>query len=342
MKSNPFTAAIVQAAPQYLDLEASVTKAIDLIQQAALSGAKLIAFPELWLPGYPWWIWLGSPAWVAQRGFSAVYRRQAFSYDSVHAQRLRDAARKHRIVVAMGVAEREGASLYIGQWLIDSNGETLFQRRKLKPGATERAAFGEGDGTSLCVSPTDLGRIGALCCGEHRQPLFKYALYAQHEEIHIAAWPSFSVYQPVSPGLGPVVNGALSQAYAAEGGCYVLAPCALVTPDMIELLCDTPERRALLEIGGGYAQAYSPHGEAMCEPMAPDREGLLLVEIDLAQVDAAKASYDAIGHSSRPDIVGLQRHDAGKPNEPVRPDCDARSPAASEGRDLGKTPGLAG
>lgn len=305
MTVKPFIAAAVQAAPAFLELERSVDKTIGLIEQAAHAGAKLIAFPELWLPGYPWWIWLGSPAWATQRGFAMTYRREAFTYESVHAQRLSEAARQCGMVVSIGVAERDGGSLYIGQWLIDSDGTTLCRRRKLKPGAAERVLFGEGDGTHLSVAQTALGRVGALCCGEHRQPLFKYALHAQHEDVHIAAWPSFSLYQPMAPGLGANVNNALSQVYAAEGGCYVLAPCAVVTPAMVEMLCDTPERLTLLSAGGGHAQAFSPHGEALCAPLAPDAEGLLFVNIEPAHIDAARASYDVSGHSARHDVVTL-------------------------------------
>lgn len=312
MIAQPFTAAVVQAAPVYLDLERSVTKAISLMEQAKAGGARLIVFPELWLPGYPWWIWLGPPAWAAQRGWTARYRQQAFSYDGPQAQRLREAARRLGMVVVMGLAERDGGSLYIGQWLIDDCGETLMRRRKLKPGAAERVVFGDGGADDLRVCQTSVGRIGALCCGEHRHPLFKYALHAQQEDVHVAAWPSFSVYQPFAPGLGAEVNGAISRVYAAEGGCYVLAPTALVTPEMAELLCDSPERQALLAAGGGHAQAWSPDGAALCEPLAPDQEGLLLVQVDPQAIEAAKAAYDVVGHSARPELLALWRRPAGE------------------------------
>lgn len=315
MISQPFTAAVVQAAPVYLDLERSVTKAIGLMEQARAAGARLVVFSELWLPGYPWWVWLGPPAWAAQRGWTAQYRQQAFSYDGPQAERLREAARRIGIVVVMGLAERDGNSLYIGQWLIDERGETLMRRRKLKPGAAERVVFGDGGADDLQVSQTSLGRIGALCCGEHRHPLFKYALHAQQEDVHVAAWPSFSVYQPFAPGLGSEVNGALSRVYAAEGGCYVLAPTALVTPGMVELLCDSPERRALLVAGGGHAQAWSPDGAALCEPLAPDQEGLLLVSIDPLAIESAKAAYDVMGHSARPELLALWRRTGAEPGE---------------------------
>ncbi|MCG5073240.1 carbon-nitrogen hydrolase family protein [Paraburkholderia tagetis] len=305
MSESRFVAAVVQAAPQYLDIEASTGKAVELIRSAAESGAQMIAFPELWLPGYPWWAWLGPQAWADSRGFASRYRREAFDYSGPNAQRLSEAARRYDMVVAMGVAERAGDTLYIGQWLIDQDGQTLWRRRKLKPGLVERGLFADGDGDNLNVADTPLGRVGGLCCGEHRQPLFKYALHRQHEDIHVAAWPSFSLDQPQAVGIGPQVNNALSQVYAVEGGCYVLAPCALVTDAMIELVCDTPERRARLQKGGGFARAFGPHGNALGVPLGECEEGLLLVTIERDEIPAAKMGYDVCGHSARLDVVDL-------------------------------------
>ncbi|WP_167752907.1 carbon-nitrogen hydrolase family protein [Pusillimonas caeni] len=312
MIESKFVAAVVQAAPQYLDLDASVTKAIDLIGEASAAGASLIAFPELWLPGYPWWVWMGSDEWAASHDFTDRYRHAAFDYSSRHALRLREAARKYGMAVVMGVAERADETLYIGQWLIGGDGQTLWRRRKLKPGFLERKLFSEGGGGNLTVVDTPLGRLGGLCCSEHRHPLFKYALYAQGEEIHIAAWPSFQPHQAKRPGIGPVVNNALSQVYAIEGGCYVLAPCALVTDAMIEALCDTAERRAFLRRGGGFACAFNPHGAPVGGLIDEHEEGLVLVTIDPDEIRAAKSAYDVAGHSARLDIVGLSWASAGE------------------------------
>lgn len=306
MIESKFVAAVVQAAPHYLNLEASVAKAIELIRDAAASNARLIAFPELWLPGYPWWVWLGPEEWAESCGFNSRYRREAFDFSGAHAQRLKEAARKYGIAVAMGVAEKADDTLYISQWLIGDNGDTLWQRRKLKPGFVERNLFADGGAGNLNVAETPLGRVGGLCCSEHRHPLFKYALYEQHEEIHIAAWPSFQANQPQRPGIGPEINNALSRIYAAEGGCYVLAPCALVTGEMIDLVCDTPERKALLQKGGGFACAFGPHGNALGTPLNEHEEGLMLVTIDPEQIRAAKTAYDVVGHSARPDVARLE------------------------------------
>lgn len=131
----------------------------------------------------------------------------------------------------------------MGQAIINDKGQTVAARRKLKPTHVERTVFGEGDGSDLCVLETGIGRLGALCCWEHPQPLSKYAMYAQDEQIHVAAWPSFSLYCNAAYALGPEVNNAASQMYAAKGQCFVLAPCATVSKEMIDTLIDDPKKR---------------------------------------------------------------------------------------------------
>lgn len=299
-----FRAAAVQAAPVFLDLDASVDKAVGLIAEAARNGAQMIAFPETWLPGYPWFIWLDSPAWGMQ--FIQRYHDNSLVYGSPQAERLAQAAKQHRIVVVMGHSEKAGGSLYMGQWIIGADGETIARRRKLKPTHVERTVFGEGDGSHLSVHDTPLGRVGALCCWEHLQPLSKYAMYAQNEQVHIAAWPSFSLYRGGAHALGAEVNNAASQIYAVEGQCYVIAPCATVSPEMVQMLCgDDPVKKQLLLPGGGFARIYAPDGQLMHAPLPEDQEGLVCAELDLGMISLAKAAADPAGHYARPDVTRL-------------------------------------
>jgi nitrilase len=299
-----FRAAAIQAAPVFLDLDASITKAIDLIAEAARNGAKLIAFPETWLPGYPWFIWLDSPAWGMQ--FVQRYHDNSLVYGTPQAERIAQAAKEYGIVVVMGHSEKQGGSLYMGQWIVDADGRTIAQRRKLKPTHVERTVFGEGDGSDLAVHDTALGRVGALCCWEHLQPLSKYAMYAQNEQVHIAAWPSFSLYRGGAYALGPEVNNAASRIYAVEGQCFVLAPCATVSDEMIETLCgDDPIKRKLLLAGGGFTAIYAPDGQLMHEPIPEDQEGIIYADLDLGLIALAKAAADPAGHYARPDVTRL-------------------------------------
>ncbi|MGE4337692.1 MAG: carbon-nitrogen hydrolase family protein [Pigmentiphaga sp.] len=308
-----YTAAVVQAAPVFLDLNASIDKANTLIAEAARQGASLVVFPELWLPGYPWWIWLDGPAWAMRNGYDLRYREQALVYGSPQAQRLAESARRHRVIVVMGLVEREAGTLYIAQWAIGPDGETLGTRRKLKPGAIERATFGEGGANDLPVWSTAAGNVGALCCAEHRHPLFRYALQQQGEQVHVAAWPSFSVYQPFATGVSASTNLTLSRSYAAEAGCYVLAACSVLPEAACAALCDTDAKRQWLMPGGGHSQIFGPDGSPLCEPLGEHTEGLLYANIEHARILAAKGAYDGIGHSHRPDVVGLWRAAACRP-----------------------------
>ena len=181
----------------------------------------------------------------------------------------------------------------------------ISRRRKLKPTHVARTVFAEGDGSDMTVVDTDLGRVGALCCWEHIQPLSKYAMYSQNEQIHVASWPSFSVYEGGAYALGPEVNTAASRIYAVEGQCFVLAACATVSDAMVEFLCDTPTKQQLLKKGGGYARIFGPDGSPMGENLAPDEEGLVIAEIDLNMIAIGKAAADPCGHYSRPDVFRL-------------------------------------
>lgn len=295
--------AAVQAAPVFLDIDATIDKTIALMQEAAGQGAKLIAFPETWIPGYPWWIWLGSPAQGMQ--YVQRYCDNSLVIGSAEFGRLAQAAREYAIWLAIGYSERSGGSLYMGQALFDAQGSVVKTRRKLKPTHVERTVFGEGDGSDLAVVETDIGNVGMLCCWEHLQPLSKYAMYAQNEQIHIAAWPSFSVYRGAAYALGPEVNNAASQIYAAEGQCFVIAPCATVSQEMHDLLCQDELQRHLLLKGGGFARIYGPDGAPLGNVLDESEEGLVLAEIDLATISIAKAAADPAGHYARPDVTRL-------------------------------------
>lgn len=310
---SAFPVAVVQAAPAFLDLAAGVERAVGLVEQAAAAGAALIAFPETWLPGYPFWLWLDAPA--AGMRFVGAYHAQSVVAGDAHDRALAAVARRCGIAISMGLSERRGGSLFMAQWLYGADGAVLARRRKLKPTHVERTLFGEGDGSDLKVVDTPLGRIGQLCCWEHLQPLTKYALYAQHEQIHVAAWPSFSLYTGAAYALGPEVNTGASQLYAAEGQCFVLAPCAVVSAAMVETLCDSAAKRAWLGVGGGHARVFGPDGAPLAEPLAPDAEGLLLATVDLDAIAYAKSAADPVGHYARPDVLRLMYND--RPNSCV-------------------------
>jgi aliphatic nitrilase len=301
-------AAAVQAAPVFMNLEASIDKAGLLIEQAAKEGADLVAFPETWLPGFPWFIYLGTPADAL--AYFPRYHENSMAVDSPQMRRLQSIVKRAGVTVVMGFSERDVGSRYMAQAIIDPNGELLLTRRKLKPTHIERTVFGEGDGSDLIVVDAPFGRLGALNCWEHVQPLMKMAMYAQHEEVHVASWPSLSIYRDIAYALGPEVNNAASMIYAVEGGCFVLAPCAVISQEMFDMLCDTPEKAHLLNTrtdkpGGGFTVIYGPDGRSLCEPLAEDCEGILYADLDPTLITLSKATADPVGHYGRADAVRL-------------------------------------
>ena len=302
-QEQTFKAAVVQAAPAFLDRDGTINKGISLIKDAAEKGAKLIAFPEVWIPGYPWWIWLGAPAWGMQ--FVQRYHENSLTLKSPQVDPLIEAARENDIHVVMGYSEKAGGSLYMGQMIIDKTGEIVATRRKLKPTHAERTVFGEGDGSHLAVHELDIGRLGALNCWEHLQPLTKYAMFSMQEQIHVASWPSFSLYRGIAYALGPELNTAANQMYAAEGQCFVLASSATVSTEMIKVLCDTPDKHELLKSGGGFSMIFGPDGQPLAEHLPEDVEGIIYAEIDLSMISLAKSAADPVGHYSRPDVTRL-------------------------------------
>jgi len=300
--SIKFKAAVVQAAPVFMDLDASIDKAIGFIERASQEGASIVAFGECWFPGYPWWIWLSLPAHNVQ--YFQQYHENSLVVDSPQFNRLAQAAKDNNIFLSFGASERDHGSLYIAQFLFDNEGQLLKGRRKLKPTHMERTVYGDGDGSDFEVTETAIGRVGQLACWEHIQPLSKYAMYSMHEQVHVAAWPSFSTY-PQAYSLGAEANNAASQIYALEGQCYVLAPCGVFSQDMYDMMVTTDEQAELVSVGGGYAQIYGPDGSPLCEPLPHDEEGLLFAEIDLGAIAVAKSFADPVGHYSRPDVTRL-------------------------------------
>jgi nitrilase len=324
--SGTFRAAAVQAEPVFCDADATIDKAGALIAEAAAGGAQLIAFPETWIPTYPWWIWLGPPVWGMR--FVQRYYEHSLTVGDARFQRLQDAARANDIHVVAGYSERAGGSLYMGQAVIAADGALVAARRKLKPTHVERSLFGEGDGSDLAVHDLPIGRLGAFCCWEHLQPLSKYAMYSMGEEVHVASWPSFALYRGGAYALGPELNTAASQMYAAEGQCFVVAACATVSEATLGAVCDTPEQRQLLQAGGGFAMIFGPDGRPLAEPLAEDEEGLVVADIDLGLIPLSKSVADPAGHYARPDVTRLLLNDA--PAPPVEDLRTRRRPVGAE------------
>lgn len=302
----PFVAAAVQAEPCWLDVDAGVERATGLIAEAAANDARLVAFPETWIPGYPHFLWLGPQAWGMQ--FVQRYHENSITVGDEAFQRLARAAADNDITVVLGASEKDRGSLYMAQFAFGADGEVLFCRRKLKPTHVERAFFGQGDGSHLHVQDVaGIGRLGALNCWEHLQPLTKFAMYSQGEEVHVAGWPSFCLYRGLANALDTEVNMNATQVYAVEGSCFTIAATTVTGEAGLELFCQDDEQRALLGGvgGGGCSRIYAPDGRIISNLLDEHDEGIVYAEIDLSLIPLSKVAQDPAGHYSRPDVTRL-------------------------------------
>lgn len=292
---SEFTLAAVQAAPVYFDREASTEKACQLIEAAAQKGATIAAFGETWLPGYPFFHSVGqSPLRIKA---ATEYLANAVEIPSRTTDHLCTAARRAGIDVVIGVVERDKrtqGTVYCTLLFISREGKILGRHRKLKPTGTERSIWGDGDGVGLTVYELPYGAISGLNCWEHMMLLPAYALMAQGTQIHIAAWPGL---HGVSKGL------LLSQAFAVQAGCYVIAVGSLRLREHV------PERYRELHKNDntGNSCIIDPQGEVIAGPVVGE-EAILTAHGSLEKVLEAKSTRDIGGHYSRPDVLQLVVH----------------------------------
>ena len=292
--------AAVQASPVFLDRNASIEKARRLIRDAGRGGAKLAVFPEAWVPGYPVWFDAapGAALWDHQPT-KEVYARlfaNAVEVPSPAVAALAEAASEAGCAVIMGINEREGGTLYCTLVGIDADGRLVGKHRKLMPTHAERMVWGMGDGSTLTAFDFALGRIGGLLCWEHWMPLARHGMHVEGEQIHAALWPDV-----------PPLHQLASRHYAFEGRCFVIAAGAVLRRG------ELPTDLALLAAIGGGAEDFilqggsaiiGPDGEYLAGPMGPE-EGILIADLDFALIPAARMTFDAVGHYSRPDVFSV-------------------------------------
>jgi predicted amidohydrolase len=298
--------AAIQAAPVYLDLNASFDKAVRLIGEAAARGAKLIAFPEPWLPGYP--AWLDCCRDVALWDYPPVKKvfarlmGNSVAVPGTVTETLAQAAREHAVVVNITVNERvtKGAgrgTLFNTMLTFDADGQLLNAHRKIMPTYTERLVWGKGDGKSLQAVDTAAGRVGGLICWEHWMPLARQAMHEAGEEIHIAAWPQVKE-----------MNLVASRHYAFEGRCFVIATGAVMKaselPDELEPIARLQENPDSLVLHGGSA-IIAPDGSLLAGPVF-EEETILTAELDFSRIAEESLTLDVTGHYARPDIFDFR------------------------------------
>ncbi|MFF2840580.1 carbon-nitrogen hydrolase family protein [Paenarthrobacter sp. NPDC057981] len=299
--------AVVQAAPVWLDLDGTIDKTVALIEEAGRGGANLIAFPECWVPGYPEFLYTETNTiWPGM--YLKRYYENSLELDSSQMRRVQRAAQESGVAVVLGLSERSGGSLYISQAVIGADGTLQGLRRKFRPTHAERTLFGEGDGSDFRTFDLGIGRVGALSCWEHLQPLIKYTMNALGEQIHVASWPA--VTKPYHYPFSGAAFETINNMYAMENQCFVLCSTLIFDEAARDNIADTDAKRDIVFPGGGVSRIYGPSGIELATPLAPDQEGLLYADLDLSDIIAAKNTIDQVGHYSRPGIFSLNVNQA--------------------------------
>ena len=295
--ANTIKVAAAQIRPVLFSLEGSVQRVLSAMEEAAGQGVELIVFPETFLPYYPYFSFV-EPAVLMGRSHLALYE-QAVSVPGPVTDQIGAAARQYGMHVLLGVNERDGGSLYNTQLLIDAAGDIVLRRRKITPTYHERMVWGQGDGAGLTVVSTALGKVGALACWEHYNPLARFALMAQGEEIHCAQFPGSLVGEIFSEQTAVTMRH-----HALEAGCFVICSTAWLDPaDYGAITPDTALHKAFQ--GGCHTAVISPEGRYLAGPL-PEGEGLAIAVLDRSLITKRKRMMDSVGHYSRPDLLSLR------------------------------------
>ena len=289
--------AVVQAGSVLFDTPATIEKLRRFSAEAAAQGARLAVFPEAFVGGYPKGIDFGARVGsrsVEGREWFRRYYESAIAVPGPESAAIGEVAAEHRMHMVVGVIERDGGTLYCTALFFGPEGALLAKHRKLMPTAMERLIWGMGDGSTLPVLETEVGRIGAVICWENYMPLLRTAMYTQGVELYCAPTVDDRDVWPAS-----------MRHIAVEGRCFVLAACQYLTradcpSDYDPIQGSAPET---VLIRGG-SSIVGPLGEELVAPVY-GREAVLTAELDLADIPRAKFDFDVVGHYARSDIFRL-------------------------------------
>ena len=311
MSERRFKVAAAHAAPVFLDTARTVDKACALIEEAARNGARLIAFPESFVPGFPLWNAVQAP--IYSHDFFVRLAQGAVRVPGPEIGRIVQVARRHRIFVSLGFTEGTAASvgcLWNSNVLIGEDGALLNHHRKLVPTFYEKLTWAGGDGAGLRVVETAIGRVGALICGENTNPLARYALIAGGEELHVSTYPpTWPTRDPREAGRYDLADAIRirAAAHSFEAKCFNVVAAGFL---------DAATRAALAPVGGdglriieetprGVSLVLDPMGRIIAGPVA-DEEGLLYAEVDLDACIEPKQFHDVSGGYNRFDVFQLR------------------------------------
>lgn len=306
-----FKACAAHVAPVFLDAPATVQKACSIIAEAGRSGAQLVAFPESYIPAFPVWAAVQAP--IHNHELFKRLAAESVEVPGPEVQQLCDAAREHAIHVSIGISERSPVSvgcLWNSNLLIGPQGEILNHHRKLMPTFYEKLIWAPGDGEGLRVNETAIGKIGMLICGENTNPLARYALMAQGEQVHVSSyppvWPTRPSNQPGRYDLAAAIR-IRAGAHSFEAKVFnVVAAAFLDIKSLDSLKGIGREARGTLEQSPqAVSMVIGPSGEIISETFC-ESEGLLYQDIDISQCVEPKQFHDVVGYYNRFDIFDLR------------------------------------
>jgi nitrilase len=296
MRTDTVRAAAIQIAPDLSGRAGTMERVLNAIAEAAGKGAQFIVFPETFVPYYPYFSFVLPP--VQQGAPHLELYQEAVVVPSAETQAVAQAARRHGAVIVLGVNERDHGSLYNAQLVFDASGELVLKRRKITPTYHERMIWGQGDGAGLKVVDTRVGRVGALACWEHYNPLARYALMTQHEEIHAAQFPGSLV--------GPIFREQIEvtmRHHALEAGCFVVNATGWLSEEQIASI--HPDERLQRGLRDGCMTCIiSPEGRHLAPPLT-EGEGMVIADLDMKLITKRKRMMDSVGHYARPELLHL-------------------------------------
>jgi aliphatic nitrilase len=315
--------AAVQAAPVFLNREKTLDKALSLIFEASRTGAGLIVFPEVFIAGYPYWNRLENV--FKTTPFFIELLKHSVTVPGSTTTRLCEATKKAGIYLVMGINERPDntlGTLYNTNLVIGPDGDILLKHRKLMPTYAEKLVWGFGDGSTLRVLDTPIGKLGTLICGENANPLARFAMIGQGEEIHASNYPAMPCedYGAYNIGEDIQLRGA---AHAFEGKVFNVVASSVIDATVIDILADTEEKRRILSgPQSSFTGVFAPGGKLISDTVCPGEEGIVYADCDIETIIGHKLRHDLAGQYNRFDVLALKLNRA-----PCTPIIETQSPA---------------
>lgn len=302
--SRPVTLAAAHVAPVFMEAQASAEKAAAWIEKAGSEGVDLLVFPEVFLPGFPYWINCYPP--LVQADMNTRYQQASVTVDGPEVNAIAEAARAAGVSVVMGASERrvDGRTCHNSAIFISPEHGVVGVHRKLQPTYAERYIWGQGDGSTLIAPVLPVGRVSALCCWEHTMNLARQSMIELQAEIHAGLWPSLSTLAGFD-AIADVQIDAMMRNHALTGGCFVVAASNPVGEDVLEMLESELGPQEFLSAGGGWSAIIHPFAASIAGPHTGSEEMLVKAEVDLDEVHGVKQWLDGTGHYARPEILKL-------------------------------------